>query len=562
MIIFAAISIVNSINKERHRMEFVITEEKPIGTFVGKLSKQRRGSQFVQFIGTEEFLTNKYSGEIFTQKVFDYEKLTKLQKSRGFHFYVLQDKVKNISVFVRVLDINDNFPIFPQSIYHINIDRNSKVGTSEKLINAVDVDEGTNAVISYGIAGGDIFQRFEVKTLNINDHENLYVNLKSLLSDGKPPDKLVLNISACDLHIHKCSHLLVNVTIIHRNNNIPKFLKEIYTAEVYENVSIGHIFLQVKAIDTDHGSNTGIEYSMWDKNKFSINPQSGDVYVQRKLDAETRVSYTLVVIAKYKGKSPKKAIAKISVTVLDCNDNPPNVSVKVLYTRGYNIIEDARIGTKVVMLSVTDIDKDVENNKVILKLLNAQGYFGLQNEGSTYSIFVNKSIDRELTSHFLLQIYASDNGIPPLCTEVKIPLEVGDINDNAPKFKNDYKVSVNESMPVGSNVTRVAAFDSDLGVNGLISYHITKTSVEKWFVVGKDTGVIYIQNALDRETASHVILEVSATDHGSPQLFSTCLINITILDSNDNNPYYESSVIVFNITENNEVPCSVGKFSI
>ena len=561
LLLLTTLSFVETNIKERTRREFVITEDQPIGTYVGRLSTQTTSSQFVQHGRLQDFKTDKY-GVLNTRQVIDREKLTQDEKVNGLQFYVLQNQDTNITVVVKVRDVNDNFPVFPKPVHYVAID--SKVGSSAKLINAVDSDSSENAFVTYSIVNPGDFpgRHFELENVTVRGVANLYIRLKYPLNVGKLLGRLILNVSACDVQLRdKCSYLTLNMSVAKPNTHTPRFLMKSYSAEVLENATIGHVFLRVKALDADPGLNGEIEYSMWGIDRFSIHPRSGDVYVRKKLDAEVRVSYTLVVIAKDKGKPPKRKDVHISVTVLDCNDNPPKVSVAFLHGQDYNVIEGVSIGSKIAVLSVSDIDKDKANNQVILKLLNTDGYFRLQKDGLSYSLLVNKTIDRELTPNFTLKIYASDNGVPPLYSQVEVPLKVGDINDNVPIFVKDlYKVSVNESTSVGHKLLQVVAQDPDLGKNGLISYHITHSSVKKWFGIHKDSGVLYIADTLDREKQSSVWLKLSATDNGDPtQLSSTCSVQITILDANDNYPYFKSLVLAMNITENNKPPSLIGK---
>lgn len=559
-------------------MEYAINEEKPVGVLVGKLSKTSIDSKFIQHACRDLFLTNRNTGEITTKTAFDFESLTTAQKRSGFKFYVLEEKdqnennnnlndnnnndklnnvIKNISMTVKILDINDHIPKFQKSILHITIDKEAKIGTSRRLINAKDLDEGSNALVTYSILN-DRSNRFDLRTI----HDNLHLKLKSSLKSLKTLSYTLLNVSACDMHLQKCDYLLVNLTVTHAKINNPKFEQDIYHAEVYENVSIGHVILTVKAALPERIYSSGIEYSMFNEDAFSINPRTGEVYVRRKLDAESRVSYNIVVIAKYRGRSLKKAIAHVSVIVLDCNDNAPNVSVRYLRTREYNVVEGESLDTKVAILSVRDNDKDERNNRFTLKLLDSRGgYFGLRKEApATYAVYVKKFIDRELTPRFVLRVLASDNGNPSLHTTVKINLKVGDLNDNSPAFDtNDYKVAVNESLKIGSKVTTVRARDADLNENAKITYSILYSSVQNWFSINPDSGVIMIKNKLDRESALYVLLKVSAEDHGRPVLRSTCYVNVTILDANDNDPVFEPSEVTFHITENNKVPYSLGK---
>ncbi len=50
---------------------------------------------------------------------------------------------------------------------------------------------------------------------------------------------------------------------------------------------------------------------------------------------------------------------------------------------------------------------------------------------------------------------------------------VDDANDNPPMFtKFSYNVSISESAPIGSNVVKISATDSDIGLNAKLQYHI------------------------------------------------------------------------------------------
>ena len=56
---------------------------------------------------------------------------------------------------VRILDINDNPPVFQQSDYEVNVNESVPVGTSLVTVIANDADEGKNAQLSYFMANAD-----------------------------------------------------------------------------------------------------------------------------------------------------------------------------------------------------------------------------------------------------------------------------------------------------------------------------------------------------------------------------------------------------------------------
>jgi hypothetical protein len=58
------------------------------------------------------------------------------------------------------------------------------------------------------------------------------------------------------------------------------------------------------------------------------------------------------------------------------------------------------------------------------------------------------------------------------------------------------------------------------------------------FSINRNTGVISVNSALDRETLAHYKLTIRASDRGEPVLFSRKDVPIKILDVNDNDPIF------------------------
>jgi len=75
---------------------------------------------------------------------------------------------------------------------------------------------------------------------------------------------------------------------------------------------------------------------------------------------------------------------------------------------------------------------------------------------------VIRSLDRETTSSYLLNISAADSGVPSLSSVMALTVVVRDVNDNPPVFVQSlYNVSISENQPPGVNVVIVSATDFD-----------------------------------------------------------------------------------------------------
>uniref|UniRef100_A0A8B9M7K5 Cadherin domain-containing protein n=1 Tax=Accipiter nisus TaxID=211598 RepID=A0A8B9M7K5_9AVES len=107
---------------------------------------------------------------------------------------------------------------------------------------------------------------------------------------------------------------------------------------------------------------------------------------------------------------------------------------------------------------------------------------------------------------------------------------VNDINDHPPVFgQSVYRVNISEEVPLGSYVRGLSATDRDSGLNANLKYSI---------VSGNELGWFHISDGLDRETASQVVLNISARDQGVQPKFSYAQLVVTILDVNDNKPRF------------------------
>ncbi|XP_051926329.1 protocadherin beta-16-like [Hippocampus zosterae] len=136
-----------------------------------------------------------------------------------------------------------------------------------------------------------------------------------------------------------------------------------------------------------------------------------------------------------------------------------------------------------------------------------------------------------------------------------VTIEVLDMNDNAPTFKNNHlRFEISESAVLGSRFVLESAHDADVGTNGVQSYILTPTDN---FVLkqhaspgGKKHAEIVLQKVLDREEQPRLSLKLVAVDGGNPQRSGTVNIEIVILDANDNAPVFNQTLYEAKVIEN------------
>lgn len=177
---------------------------------------------------------------------------------------------------------------------------------------------------------------------------------------------------------------------------------------------------------------------------------------------------------------------------------------------------------------------------------NTQSQFSIDSMNGDVSLV--KPLDYESVRSYRLVIRAQDGGSPSRSNTTQLLVNVLDANDNAPRFyTSQFQEAVLESVPVGYNIVRVQAYDSDEGINSEISYNIKDRDDNLPLAVDSKSGWIYTTKSLDREEQSRYNFQVIATDGGIPPRSASTSVVVTIQDVNDNDPifspkYYEATV--------------------
>ena len=91
----------------------------------------------------------------------------------------------------------------------------------------------------------------------------------------------------------------VTINVEDMNDNPPSFPTSAILANVKENLPIGSKIRRIGAQDSDLGDNGRIEYSLKGTEDFKIDPDTGDLFTNVKLDREVTDSYTVIIFFKF-----------------------------------------------------------------------------------------------------------------------------------------------------------------------------------------------------------------------------------------------------------------------
>ena len=106
-------------------------------------------------------------------------------------------------------------------------------------------------------------------------------------------------------------------------------------------------------------------------------------------------------------------------------------------------------------------------------------------------------------------------------------------------------------MFIGSSISKALAHDSDVGENAAITYSSTSLGDEEleYFSIDRRTGVLSLLSPLDAETKTKHLVQITATDNGSPRKSSFTYLEVAVRDINDNKPEYLSSGYTFTFAQ-------------
>lgn len=103
-------------------------------------------------------------------------------------------------------------------------------------------------------------------------------------------------------------------------------------------------------------SNVTVNYLENISELFGIFPNSGWIYLRGTLDREARDRYDLTVLASDNGTPSATATTRVTVNVLDSNDNDPRF---IRQSYEFSVEENLRRGAVVGIIQAKDADLDV-----------------------------------------------------------------------------------------------------------------------------------------------------------------------------------------------------------
>ncbi|NWV16200.1 PCD15 protein, partial [Origma solitaria] len=445
-----------------------------------------------------------------------------------------------LTLAIKVLDIDDNSPVFSNASYTVVVPENLPPGTVLLQLEATDADLGAD--VNYRIRTEEVRQYFALdkhtgelalrKSLDYESFADAEATFTFLVeafdSKGTMPPGLAT----------------VTVRVKDMNDYAPVFGQKLYRGMVAPDAVKGTVITTVSAEDQDPPGTPAslVRYKVdvvqfpYSASIFDVEESSGRVVTRVNLNEEPSTVFKLVVIAYDDGDPVKSSTATVEIAVLQPSVIPRFTQDEY---RPPPVSESAPKGTMVAVVTAAAL-----NQTVVYSIVSGNGedVFAIHNR--TGVISVKKPLDYERVQSYELRVQAdslqvvrSNLRVPSKSNTAKVFIEVKDENDHAPVFtKKTYIGGVSEDAKMFSSVLKVKADDKDTGNYSAMQYRLIIPPIKdgkEGFVIEAYTGLIKTAMLFKNMRRSYFKFQVIATDDYGKGLSSKAEVLVSVVNQLD-----------------------------
>ncbi|CAH2085946.1 unnamed protein product [Euphydryas editha] len=470
-------------------------------------------------------------------------------------------KSTSVPVHVKVLDINDNPPIFTQKVYKSTISENLQLDPPAAILQvlAEDKDVGINGKIVYSI-----LQQSETGVFTVDPDSGIIYPAAAVAGGAL----YRLTVGARDAGGRGlAASARVDIAVLRVNRHSPAFVEpppDLRRIDVPEHAAqADYLVTTIKAIDEDTGDNGKVSYyfkvdnqNVGETQEFSLDPNTGELKTKTFLDREIQGEYQLIIAAVDHGIPAQfETLRLLTVVLVDDEDHAPR-----FLHRHHQLTVKENLPPGIIVGSVKAIDKDSgDNGKVYYHVLegNQDGAFTLDRTQGV--IRANMTFDREKQDEYSMTIYASNNPILEHAAAIlnsidnstdsqdlsvtSVRIKILDENDNEPKFQEKiYYAGIKHTARVNEPIISVLAEDPDSGENGTLQYMVAASHLYKFgasqssgsvvpspFNVSQD-GILTTATYMSEYNNDRFVLDIIAQELAPPHRQAKAQVYLWIID--------------------------------
>uniref|UniRef100_A0A1I8IRP7 Cadherin domain-containing protein n=1 Tax=Macrostomum lignano TaxID=282301 RepID=A0A1I8IRP7_9PLAT len=323
------------------------------------------------------------------------------------------------TVNLEIVDLNDNPPAFPTSVFYFTINEATRQGQVAFSVAAEDPDAGDNARLAYAInatgpgaeAAADVFK------IGADGRATLTRRL-----DRETVPRYAFDVVAFDHGEPSLSATASVVVMVEDDNDNAPAVAPFFAFLVAENASIGHHVGQLNATDPDEGENARVVFRMSPSasapsSPFHVSTQ-GLIVLISPLDREHTSRYEFAVLAQDSSPTvPRTSTATVVIDVEDVNDCAPRFLFPSPGNRTLRISAKTSVATMVVRLVAKDADSGANGRVAYFIRRPLAGPFHVDVETGELTLVRPVAAEDLAAGGLNLTVVARDSGYPALETE-------------------------------------------------------------------------------------------------------------------------------------------------
>lgn len=345
---------------------------------------------------------------------------------------------------VKVLDQNDNAPLFDRAFYEISIMENVAAGQSILTVSASDKDTGLNADIIYVLSSPNQYVAFQ--------HESGGVIVVQNSIDYEQIQEIGFEIIAMNKENPLMSSTATVLIYVHNENDCtPTFTQASYSFGVFENMPSTTDVGILSAIDSDAPPFNEFYYHLAAHSAISsiflVDPYTGKISTKMMLDREAIAVHHFCVWVTDAHNLTMASPTNVTIYVADKNDNSPEISFPAKSSDVVYLRDNSPVGHILTTLQASDKDAGV-NAQIVYNLTENTDESLFDIDIHSGAISVSRSFAGVKNKNFQLRITASDRGIPRLSASAILNVKINtSVGNGESRFLLLPKTSAAKSVP-------------------------------------------------------------------------------------------------------------------
>lgn len=465
-----------------------------------------------------------------------------------------------------VVNRNEAAPVFNPISYRKRIREDVKHSQTLETVTATDADLiGPSGTVRYELIGNSLAQQYFI----VNSITGQVKIRESLAFEPQKRQTYTLRIGAYDLGTPR-QNATVPATVIFdvdRNSHPPRFLNSPLNITIDENTARNTVIgrFQVRDDDTITDFRSVKFTALGDgpaTTYFSVDG-NGQIRVKNDIGNGRDNFYSFRVQAVDGGLLPLSDIGVAYITIRRNQYNPRFNSTSYQRT----IPESQAVFTPFLRIHAYDLDRVHPHNALMFRISEVlQGpvleYFSINPE--TGQIYLHNSLinDQNNVTPFRFRVHLSDKGTPVRNATSQATVTINVIHNRYPPqfFNSSMEVTINQTTPVNTEITRVVATDRDtFDLFRRIDYDVIgDDDGPAFFSVDRNSGRVRVKSSLLAANSDKLVyrVRVRARDGGQPRLEGIIVVTVNVI-RNEHAPEFRQDTYPVTIKESLDVDGTV-----